>query len=90
MQTEIGIPELKARLSAYLRRVRAGETIIITDRGKPVGRIVPVKQSIQNQLETLRTAGMISWNGESLPQLEPVAKIKGEKTVADILIEDRE
>lgn len=90
MQTEIGIRELKARLSAYLRRVRAGETIIITNRGKPVGRIVPVKQSIHLQLETLRTAGLISWNGEPLPQLAPVAKIKGEKTVADILVEDRE
>ncbi|KPK08007.1 MAG: hypothetical protein AMJ56_12380 [Anaerolineae bacterium SG8_19] len=90
MQTEIGIRELKARLSTYLRRVRAGETIIITDRGKPVGRIVPVRQSIHNQLETLKAAGLISWNGESLPKMEPVARIQGEQTVAGILIEDRE
>ena len=90
MQTEIGIRELKARLSTYLRRVRAGETIIITDRGKPVGRIVPVKQSIHIQLETLRAAGLISWNGESLSPLAPVAQIRGRKTVADILVEDRE
>lgn len=89
MQTEIGIRELKARLSTYLRRVRAGETIIITDRGKPVGRIVPVKQSIQNQLEVLREAGIISWDGESLPQMAPVARIQGGQTVAVILIEDR-
>jgi prevent-host-death family protein len=39
---EVGIAELKARLSEYLRAVRRGETIAVLDRETPVARIVPV------------------------------------------------
>jgi prevent-host-death family protein len=44
MQTKAGIRELKAHLSAYLRQVKAGGTVVITDRGEPIGRIVPIAQ----------------------------------------------
>jgi prevent-host-death family protein len=37
------ISELKARLSAYLDAVRGGEDVLVTDRGRPVARIVPVR-----------------------------------------------
>lgn len=37
----VGIRDLKAQLSNYLRQVKAGATLIITERGRPVGRIVP-------------------------------------------------
>ncbi|MQA76521.1 MAG: type II toxin-antitoxin system prevent-host-death family antitoxin [Solirubrobacterales bacterium] len=40
--TSAAISELKAKLSEYLARVRAGEQVLITDRGRPVARIVPV------------------------------------------------
>lgn len=36
------ISETKAKLSALLDRVKSGEEITITDRGKPIARIVPV------------------------------------------------
>ena len=39
--THARIAELKARLSEYLRRVRAGETLVVMDRATPVARIVP-------------------------------------------------
>lgn len=39
---EVGIAELKARLSEYLRAVRRGETIAVLDRQTPVARIVPI------------------------------------------------
>jgi len=38
----VAISELKARLSEYLKAVRAGEEVIVTDRGLPVARIAPV------------------------------------------------
>ncbi|MBK5222111.1 MAG: type II toxin-antitoxin system Phd/YefM family antitoxin [Acidimicrobiia bacterium] len=38
----IGIRELRQNASRYLARVRAGETIEVTDRGRPVARLVPV------------------------------------------------
>ncbi len=38
---EVGLADLKARLSAYLRRVRRGETITVLNRDLPVARILP-------------------------------------------------
>jgi prevent-host-death family protein len=37
----VGIADLKARLSEYLRLVRKGRTLTVLDRGTPVARIVP-------------------------------------------------
>ncbi len=39
--TSIGLRELKNRLSEYVRRVRAGETVLITDRGQVVAALAP-------------------------------------------------
>jgi prevent-host-death family protein len=40
----VGIAELKARLSEYLRAVRRGETIAVLDRETPVAQIVPFRE----------------------------------------------
>jgi prevent-host-death family protein len=37
----VGIADLKARLSQYLKRVKAGDTLVVTDRERPVARVVP-------------------------------------------------
>ena len=39
------ITELKRSLSAYLRDVKAGEEVLITDRGRPIARLVPVDET---------------------------------------------
>lgn len=90
MQTSAGIRELKARLSSYLREVEAGGTVGITKHGKPIGRIVPEAQSIPARLKSLKQAGLIDWSGKELHKITPVAKAKGNKTVADLLLKDRE
>jgi prevent-host-death family protein len=41
----IGIRELRQQASKYLREVEAGETIEVTDRGRPVALIVPLPQA---------------------------------------------
>jgi prevent-host-death family protein len=38
----IGVRELKTRLGTYLRRVRTGRTIVVTDRGEPVAELRPL------------------------------------------------
>jgi prevent-host-death family protein len=38
---QVGIAELKARLSEYLARVRDGEEIVVADRGRPIARLIP-------------------------------------------------
>lgn len=38
----VNIAELKARLSEYLRHVRAGRELVVYDRNQPVARVVPM------------------------------------------------
>ncbi len=65
-----GIGELKARLSAYLARVRAGEEVLVTDRGRPVARLVPVLSSdgeMDSELGELARAGVVRIGSGTLP-----------------------
>lgn len=86
----VGIRELKTRLGMYMERVQAGAIVIVTDRGKPVGRIVPIRLAPQVQIQELVQAGLIAWSGQKLGRRAPPARAKGKRTVADLLIEDRE
>jgi prevent-host-death family protein len=88
--TTVGIRELKSRLSYYLQQVKAGATLVITEHNRPVGKIVPVNISIDERLQALVDAGLVTWSGKSLSAMSPVAKTRGSRTVADLLIEDRE
>jgi len=89
-QTETGVRELKARLSAYLRRVQAGDTVVITDHGRPIARLVPIAPTLEARLEALAQTGLVAWTGAKLGPVTPVAHTAGERTVADLLLEDRE
>lgn len=52
--------DLKARLSEYLARVKSGEEVLVTDRGKPVARLVPVgvETAADDEAETARLKAM--------------------------------
>lgn len=56
--TRIGIRELRQRASDYLRRVEAGETIEVTDRGRPVALLTPIPKG--PPVERLRVSGEIA------------------------------
>jgi prevent-host-death family protein len=51
----VGIRELRQRASELLRRVEAGETIQVTDRGRPVAVLAPLPD--RSPIERLRAAG---------------------------------
>ena len=42
MMLATNVKELKARLSAFLREVERGETVLVTDRGKVIARLMPL------------------------------------------------
>jgi prevent-host-death family protein len=89
-QTSVSIRELKSRLSYYLRLTKAGESVVITDRGTPIGRIVPTAAPVEERINAMTQAGLVLWNKKKLKAIPPVAKVHGKRTVADLLIEDRE
>ena len=67
-EISIGIRDLKAHLSEYLRYVQQGQVVIITDHGRPVGRLLPAEQTLEERLQSLQEAGMVAWNGRNLPR----------------------
>lgn len=71
-----GIAELKARLSEYLSRVKAGEEVLVTDRGRPVARLVPAGTDVgkssggeaeQRRLRAMEREGLIRLGSGGLP-----------------------
>jgi prevent-host-death family protein len=89
-ELRVGVRDLKARLSEYLRQVSQGQTVIITDHGRPVGRLTPVDQPLDERLKALQDAGMVAWNGQKLKSVMPAAVNRSDQQVSDILVEMRE
>ena len=72
----IGIRELRQRASVYLRRVAAGETFEVTDRGRPVALLTPLPDRMP--LDQLRAAGDLEEAAGSTDDLpEPVDREPG-------------
>lgn len=62
----VGVRELKARLSAYLRRARAGERLAVTDRGQVVAVIGPADEPERPVwVAQLVAEGRASWGGST-------------------------
>lgn len=89
----IGIRQLKAELSRHLRRVEAGETIHVTDRGRLVATIIPAAQPDEHPAvqyaRALVAAGKATWSGQRLTVPKRPARLRGTATVSDAVIEDR-
>ncbi len=62
----VGVKQLKSRLSEYLRLVRSGETILVTDRGEVVAELRPARRqlgaadSIDGLLDSLAERGEVT------------------------------
>ena len=90
MASTVGIREAKINLSRILRRVRHGAEVVITDRGKPVGRIVPIRESavdLDALVSDLEARGVLAEKRDS-PRLYPPLPL-GRSLAQKLLQEDR-
>jgi prevent-host-death family protein len=85
--TRVGIRELKAKLSEYLDRAAAGETIVVTDRGRAKAEIRRV--SVEERIQQGIAEGWIR-PGKGGPPRVPSRGAKGKMTIAEAMAEDRE
>ena len=88
------VSEVKNGLSAFLRRVRTGESVLVLDRKTPVACIVPVSQvteprGVDARLARLEAAGIVARErpGSPLKALGP--PLESGAGVLDALLEER-
>ena len=69
MRRTAAVAELKAQLSRFLRRVKAGDEVLVTERGVPVARIVPVERGTEavEALRDLERQGLVRLGSGRLP-----------------------
>jgi prevent-host-death family protein len=86
-RVEVGIRELKNNLSRYLERVRNGEEVIVTDRGKPVARLAAIDAPTSRLDEPIRL-GLVQ-PPKSKVRHVPGPRIKAKGSVSDLVAEQR-
>lgn len=93
----VGVRDLKNKLSEYLRRVRLGEGVLVTDRGQVVAELLPPGQgqgdpSVPAGLQALARRGILTLGAPAGADLYPAMRRKqGERrqSVAQLLDEER-
>lgn len=82
---EVGVRELRNHLSRYLERVRAGNELVVTDRGHAIARVVPVES--ERVLDRLIAEGVVTPAREQRGHAPK--SIKTKSTVSDLIGEQR-
>jgi len=85
----IGIRKLKENLSRYMKQVKSGETIIVTDRKKEIAVIMPFEMATKEEkIFQLIQRGVAFWSGGKAAGMTPRIASRG-KSVSGAVIEDR-
>jgi prevent-host-death family protein len=91
----VGVRELKTHLSEYLKRVKAGEGVFITERGKVVARLTPeaaeagAVSTTEDAMLAMVRAGTATWSGRKPDLAPPRVKLKHGEQISDILLRER-
>ena len=87
----VGARELKTRLGTYLRRVREGRTVLVTDRGEPIAELRPLPPDTSVPAALLKLASKRAVTlpvRTSMVAFRPIQS-RG-RTLSDAVLEDRE
>jgi prevent-host-death family protein len=80
----VAVRELKAHLSAHLRRAREGEPVVVTDHGLPCAVILPYPPATEEaRFRMLYHQPSIQWNGRATPLPSPV-RLEGDSLAASV------
>ena len=82
---EVGVRALRDELSRHLDEVKGGHTVTVTERGRPIARIVPVTE--QTTLERLRAEGRVTPARNRRQPLPPAITAGG--SVSELVAEQR-
>ncbi|HEX9800916.1 MAG TPA: type II toxin-antitoxin system prevent-host-death family antitoxin [Thermoanaerobaculia bacterium] len=87
-----GVRDLKNHLTRYLRRTQAGESIVVTDRGRPVAILGPLPESSADESLEQRLARLAERGTLSLPSRRPArrptrVRVRGAKLSRTVIAE---
>lgn len=92
--TRVGVAKIKASLSSYLKKVKAGHEVLITERGLPVAKLVPLDGKLKAASEReqlIREGRLIPGTGRIRDEL--LIPLKGDPAVGlsvlEALLEER-
>jgi prevent-host-death family protein len=89
-QNRVGIRELRQDASKILSRVEDGEEFMVTDRGVPIARLVPISKSPEEYYEEMVAAGEIIPATRpffiKVPKMAPL----GGKSALELFLEERD
>jgi prevent-host-death family protein len=86
----VGVRELRQNLSVYLRRVRRGEALEVTERGRPVAVLQPLAAS-DDVFARLEAKGIPVRRGTgNLADVPPPVKVNLPRPLSEVLDETRE
>lgn len=84
----VGVRALQQHASDVVRRAASGEVVEITDRGRPVARLVPYARAT---IDSLVSAGLVRPARSSFArQAPPLARVPGQPSLSELLAEARD
>ena len=87
----IGVRELRQHASRYLARVEAGEELAVTNNGRLVARLVPVRDAERSRAALIESGALIPARQPSnLLEVNAIAPADPQRTLSDVLNEMRE
>jgi prevent-host-death family protein len=92
---KVSISRLKDQLSSYLKKVEAGQTVIVTDRNKPVAQLTPMPRSENEseRIERLIDMGVLTRAKEpplSIQEIRRMRPVAPGARLLEALLEERE
>jgi len=88
-EVRVGTRELKNKLGEYLRRVKKGHTVIITQRGTIIAELIPPRYTIEERIWAMVDAGLADWNGKKMKPHKPKIINNSGVLISDLILEDR-
>ena len=86
---QVGVRELKNRLSQYLHRAATGERILVTERGHPLVLLTPVEMSNYHEsLTKLLGSGEARWAGGKPQGARRPPRLRGQP-LSQTVLDDR-
>jgi len=86
VSVRVGVRHLRDHLSRYLEQVAAGGEVVVTDRGRPVARIVPTAET---PLDRLVAAGLVRAPLRPKRPASSIRRVKPDAPVSPLVAEQR-